>query len=54
MKYTVVYPDGREEVLLRFAQHPRNPAPDEGVIWGQQSWNEMFIPGRNTPSTSST
>jgi len=24
--------------------NPRNPAPDEEVIWGQQSWNEMFIP----------
>lgn len=24
--------------------NPKNPAPDEAVIWGQQSWNEMFIP----------
>lgn len=24
--------------------NPKNPAPDEEVIWGQQSWNEMFIP----------
>lgn len=24
--------------------NPRNPAPNEDVIWGQQSWNEMFIP----------
>ena len=26
------------------ANNPRNPAPNEEVIWGQQSWNEMFIP----------
>lgn len=26
------------------ANNPRNPAPEEEVIWGQQSWNEMFIP----------
>lgn len=78
MKYTVKYPDGREEVLLNvpnynyewqlnyeFAKppkvpagsvitvvahydnsknNPKNPAPNEEVIWGQQSWNEMFIP----------
>lgn len=24
--------------------NPRNPAPDQEVIWGQQSENEMFIP----------
>lgn len=24
--------------------NPRNPAPDQEVIWGQQSWNEMFVP----------
>jgi len=24
--------------------NPRNPAPDEEVIWGQQSWNEMYVP----------
>ncbi len=78
MKYTVKYPDGREEVLLNVPKYqydwqlnyefetpvripagstitvlahydnsrnnPRNPAPDDEVIWGQQSWNEMFIP----------
>ncbi len=78
MRYTLIYPDGREEVLLdvpnynyawqlnyeletpakapagstiRVLAHydnsrnnPRNPAPDQDVIWGQQSWNEMFIP----------
>lgn len=78
MKYTVTYPDGRDEVLLnvpnyqfdwqlnyefetpkkipagsRFTvtahydnskNNPFNPAPTEDVVWGQQSWNEMFIP----------
>jgi mono/diheme cytochrome c family protein len=24
--------------------NPYNPAPDQEVIWGQQSWNEMFVP----------
>ena len=78
MKFVVVYPDGRDEVLLNVPRYnyewqlnyelatpakipagstitviahydnsknnARNPAPDEDVIWGQQSWNEMFIP----------
>jgi hypothetical protein len=78
MKYTVKYPDGREEVLLdvphfnfdwqlnyEFAKPVKIPAgsvitvnahydnskgnlqnPDatQDVVWGQQSWNEMFIP----------
>jgi len=26
------------------ANNSRNPAPNEDVIWGQQSWNEMFVP----------
>ncbi len=26
------------------ANNSRNPAPNEEVIWGQQSWNEMFVP----------
>src|SRR5258708_6695869 len=24
--------------------NPKNPDPTADVIWGQQSWNEMFIP----------
>ena len=26
------------------AKNPRNPAPDQEVTWGPQSWNEMFLP----------
>src|SRR5262249_6791766 len=78
MKYTVTYPDGRDEVLLnvpnyqfdwqlnyefqtpkripagsRFTvvahydnskNNPFNPDPTKDVLWGQQSWDEMFIP----------
>ncbi|MGH9662414.1 MAG: alkyl hydroperoxide reductase [Bryobacteraceae bacterium] len=78
MKYSVKFPDGREQVLLNVPDYhyewqlnyefekpvkipagsaivvdahydnsrnnPRNPAPNEEVIWGQQSWNEMFVP----------
>lgn len=78
MRFSVKYPDGRDEVLLNVPNYvyqwqlnyefanppkvpagsvisvlahydnsknnPRNPAPNEDVIWGQQSWNEMFIP----------
>lgn len=78
MRYTVRYPDGRDEVVLNVPKYnyewqlnyefdtplkvpagstisvlshydnsknnPKNPAPNEEVIWGQQSWNEMFIP----------
>lgn len=24
--------------------NPKNPTPDQEVVWGQQSWNEMFVP----------
>lgn len=78
MRYTVTYPDGRDEVLLNVPHYnyewqlnyefekpvkipagstilvsahydnspnnPRNPDPNAEVTWGQQSWNEMFIP----------
>jgi len=78
MKYTVRYPDGREEVLLNVPKYhyqwqlhyefenpvkipagstltvlahydnsrnnALNPDANSEVIWGQQSWNEMFVP----------
>jgi len=77
-KYTAIYPDGREEVLLNVphydfnwqivyefakpvklpagtivhveakwdnsANNKYNPRPDQDVLWGEQSWDEMLSP----------
>lgn len=77
MKFTAVYPDGSEELLLSVpnysfnwqlthelaepvkvpagthiiatgafdnsSQNPFNPDPDANVMWGEQSWEEMFM-----------
>jgi len=78
MKYTVVFPDGREDVLAHVPRYDfnwqivyelakplavpagstirveatwnnstrnkYNPKPDQEVLWGEQSWDEMLSP----------
>jgi len=78
IKYTAVFPDGREEVLLNVphydfnwqilyeyakpvtlpagtivrvdatwdnsTKNKYNPRPDQEILWGEQSWDEMLSP----------